>query len=90
MLRNVLEKAQRASEVITHLRTDNARLQERVQELEQNVERFQRELSTGVQELEKIKASNVPTKTNGAMSEEEKNLLKEKINDLLARISQYV
>ena len=90
MLRGLLEKAQHASEVIASLRSDNTQLCERVEVLEREVADLQRELSAREEELQRKETQGGQSTADGFLTPQEKELMREKLRDLLARISQYV
>ncbi len=91
MLRGLLEKAQRASEVIGALRAENKELSSRVGELERRISELQGELSASRDELDRSReAQGGQSTTDGFLTPQEKELMREKLRDLLARISQYV
>ncbi len=90
MLRGLLEKAQQASDVIAALRSDNRQLGERVEVLEREVADLQRELSSREEELHRKETQGSQSTVDGFLTPEERELMREKLRDLLTRISQYV
>ena len=90
MLRGLLEKAQRASEIISALRSENQTLSHHVEELEGKLTLLQRELSDREMELLQKEAKGKQSGMDGILMPEEIAVMREKLKDLLARISQYV
>ncbi len=90
MLRGLLEKAQQASDVIAALRSENRQLGERVEVLEREVADLQRELSSREEELHRKETRGGQSTADGFLTPEERELMREKLRDLLTRISQYV
>ncbi len=90
MLRGLLEKAQQASDVIAALRSENRQLGERVEVLEREVADLQRELSSREEELHRKENQGGQSTVDGFLTAEERDLMREKLRDLLTRISQYV
>jgi dihydroorotase len=90
MLRGLLEKAQRTSEIINALRSENQVLNHHVEELEQKLTLVQRELSDREMELHQKEAKELQSGMEGILTPEEAAIMREKLKDLLARISQYV
>ncbi len=90
MLRGLLEKAQHASEIIAGLRSENQMLNRHVEELEQHITQLERELSAREMELQQKEAKGRQSTAEGFLTPEEKAIIREKLKDILARISQYV
>src|SRR4030042_2771996 len=83
MLRGLLEKAQRASEIINALRSENQTLGHHIEELEGKLSLLQRELSDREMELQQKEAKGTPSGMDGILMPEELAMMRGKLKDLL-------
>jgi chromosome segregation ATPase len=90
MLRGLLEKAQRTSDIINALRSENQTLNRHIEEMGQKISQLQRELSMRETELQQKEAKGKQSSMDGILTPEEIAMMREKLKELLVRISQYV
>ncbi|MFQ5797709.1 MAG: hypothetical protein ACE5H0_03330 [Bacteroidota bacterium] len=91
-LDSLWEKARHASEVIIGLREDKRVLQERVAELEAEVANVKEGLGAKAEEIKKLREdfSLLKSYNNDTFSKEEKEALKNKIQDLIHKINSHL
>lgn len=91
-LSGLWEKARRASEVIIGLREDNRTLQKRVAELETELTRVKESLGGKAEEIKKLREdfSVLQASNNDTYSKEEKEDLKNKIQELIRKINSHL
>jgi chromosome segregation ATPase len=92
-LRAMWEKARAAAELISQLRSDRQVLGERVSELQKEVASLRSELQGREQELKRVRGENLQL-LNGnnheLLSAEEKEHIKNRIRELLAKLNSYL
>ena len=92
-VRSLWDKIRTATELITRLKQERATLQHRVSALEQELSTLRAALSSKEQDLKKVRSeysqSLQGTNVLGA-SEEERDILKSKIHDLIAKINSHL
>lgn len=91
-LNSLWEKARRASEVIIGLRGDNRALQERVTELEEELVNAKESLGARAEEIKKLREdfSLLKSHRNDTISKEEREAIKNKIQELIHKINSYL
>lgn len=91
-LQALWEKARHVSEALVRLKEMNVTLQGRVEELEQSEERLKQELLGRGKEIERIKQEALRLQSDGsdALTKEEKEALKSRIRDLIAKINSHL
>ena len=91
-LNRIWEKARRASEVIVRLRDDNRALQKRVAELEAELANVKEGFGAKSEEINKLSKefSLLESSNNDAFSREEKEELKNKIQELIHKINSHL
>ena len=92
-LKQVWEKVRAAGDLIVQLREEKKSLGARTKALEGELGALQTELSSREQELKRVRSEYVQlVSSNGhnVLSEEEKENLKNKIRDLLAKINSHL
>jgi molybdenum-dependent DNA-binding transcriptional regulator ModE len=89
----VWEKTRAASELIHQLREEKRGLSQRVAELEREAERLLASASKQEMELKKLRAEHAEmmnSANDNVLSADEKERLKSKIRDLIAKINSYL
>ncbi|MBI4549116.1 MAG: hypothetical protein HY707_14120 [Ignavibacteriae bacterium] len=87
------EKVHAATELISQLRETRRSLDGRVSKLEQEVTSLKLELQTKEQELKKLRteySSLLNSRDNNVFTQEEKENLKNKIRELIAKINSHL
>jgi alkylated DNA nucleotide flippase Atl1 len=86
------DKARMVSESLVHLKEANAVLRRRVAELEGNEQRLKEELLGRERELDRLRQEALRLQSNGSesMTKEEKEALKARIKDLIAKINSHL
>lgn len=93
MLQVFWEKAKAAAALITQLREEQRTLSDKLTVFERELNKIRGELSQKEQEVKRLRAENAQlTNANGqaAFTEEEKELLKSRIRDLIAKINSHL
>jgi chromosome segregation ATPase len=89
----IWEKTRAASDLIARLRTEKHSLSKQLEEAENELRAVRTELTTREQEVKRLRAEHLQLlNSNGKsnLSEEEKENLKRKIRDLIAKINSYL
>lgn len=88
-LQRLWEKARRVSEIVSDLKEENKTLQDRVAGLERAEQKLKNQLEEGERELERIRAELGRMQSNGneLFSKDEKEALKARIKELIAKIN---
>ncbi|MBM4161844.1 MAG: hypothetical protein FJ217_12210 [Ignavibacteria bacterium] len=91
-LQTLWEKARMVSESLVRLNETNAALRRRVAELEGDEGRLKEELSSRERELERLRQEALRLQSNGSdtLTKEEKEALKARIKDLIAKINSHL
>ena len=86
------DKARMVSEALVQLKETNAVLRRRVAELEGNEQRTKEELLGRERELERLRHEALRLQSNGneTLTKEEKEALKARIKDLIAKINSHL
>ena len=93
LLKNFWERAHTATDIITQLRSERRALQDRVGTMEKEVARLQAESYAKEQELKRLRAEHQQLlNSNGqeVLSPEERENLKNRIRELIAKISSHL
>jgi chromosome segregation ATPase len=92
-VRTLWDKIRTATELISRLKQERSTLQHRVSALEQELSSLRSALSSKEQELKKVR-SDYSQSLQGAnvlgASEEEREILKNRIHDLIAKINSHL
>jgi predicted nucleic acid-binding Zn-ribbon protein len=88
-LQRLWEKARQVSELLLRVREDNRQLRQKVAELESKERHLSASLQISEGELERARAEVVKIQSNGSggFTKEEREALKSRIKDLIARIN---
>lgn len=88
-LQRLWEKARRVSEIVSGLKEENKTLQDQVAGLERAEQKLKNQLEEGERELERIRAELGRMQSNGneLFSKDEKEALKARIKELIAKIN---
>lgn len=92
-IRTLWQKVRVATETISHLREERVSLQTRLAEIEMNAANLRNELLNKDQELRKLRGEyHQLVQSNGAsgFSTEEKEILKVRIRELIAKINSHL
>jgi septal ring factor EnvC (AmiA/AmiB activator) len=91
-LQALWQKARMVSDALVELKEDNAALRRRLAELEGSEERLKEELLGRERELERLRQEALRLQSNGSnsLTKEEKEALKARIKDLVARINSHL
>ena len=92
-LKALWEKARSISELVSQLKEEKKSDHERERVLQQEVESLRSLLANKEQELKRLKAEHVQlvnSNGNNMLSEEEKENLKNKIRDIIAKINSHL
>jgi chromosome segregation ATPase len=93
LIRSFWEKAHAASELITRLRSDQQSLSERLAQIERELTTLRSELSTRELELKRARHERdqlIGSNGNERFTDEERDNLKERIRELIAKINSHL
>ena len=93
MLKILWERAQSISELVARLREEKRTQQERERELGQELESLRSAISSREQELKRLRSEHIQlinSNGNNMLTQEEKENLKSKIRDLIAKINSHL
>ena len=91
--RGIWEKSRAVADVLSRLRDEKHSLSKQLEELESELQSVRSELTTREQEVKRLRAEHlqlVNANGKGNLSDEEKENLKRKIRDLIAKINSYL
>jgi chromosome segregation ATPase len=92
-LKTMWEKARAAGDMISRLQTEKSELQITVRELERSLHSLRSEMAVKDQDLKKIRAEHAQLSSLDAknvFSEEEKEMFRVKIKDLISKINSHL
>ncbi len=93
VLRSFWEKARAAGELIARLREEKTEAERKLNEMEAEVASLGREIQAKEQELKRLRAEHAQlTSSNGRefFTTEEKEILRERIRELIAKINSHL
>lgn len=92
-LKTMWEKARAAADLIAKLQSDRMQMQAVIGDLEKGMSTLRSELSTKEQELKRLRAEHAQLSSldsKNVFSEEEKEMFRGKIKDLISRINSHL
>jgi Tfp pilus assembly protein FimV len=92
-LKTMWEKARAAGDMIARLQTEKAELQSTVQELERSLSSLRSELAVKEHDMKKLRAEHAQLSSldqKNVFSEEEKEMIRGKVKDLISKINSHL
>jgi chromosome segregation ATPase len=92
-LKTMWEKARAAADMIARLQSERTELQSSLRELEKSVSALRSEMLTKEQELKRLRAEHAQLSNldgRNVFSEEEKEMFRGKIKDLISKINSHL
>jgi len=89
-LKTLWDRAKKASELISHLREENAQLQTRVASMEEELSHLRQELAKGEEMIRTLSAERSKEADRSIFANGESERLSAKVRDLLAKLDGYV